>query len=91
LATWWEGVALAAALHGAWPDGSSLPNGAVVHYDPYQFLPWLNTRTWTSEWPKYRANNLANPGCGAADADPPILSSHAREALPEAEGRPTRA
>jgi hypothetical protein len=62
LATWWEGVALATALHGAWPDGSSLSTGAVVHYDPYEFLPWLNARTWTSEWPKYRANNLANPG-----------------------------
>lgn len=63
LATWWESVALATTLHGAWPDGSSLPmSGAVVHYDPYEFLPWLNARTWTSEWPKYRANNLANPG-----------------------------
>ena len=62
LATWWEGVALATAMHGAWPDGSSLPTGTVVHYDPYEFLPWLNARTWTSEWPKYRANNLAHPG-----------------------------
>jgi hypothetical protein len=63
LATWWEAVALATGLHGAWPDGSSLPtDAAVVHYDPYEFLPWLNARTWTSEWPKYRANNLANPG-----------------------------
>jgi hypothetical protein len=62
LATWWEAVALATGLHGAWPDGSSLSMGAVVHYDPYEFLPWLNARTWTSEWPKYRATNLANPG-----------------------------
>ncbi len=36
--------------------------GAIVHYDPYEFLPWLNARTWTSEWPKYRAQNFANPG-----------------------------
>jgi hypothetical protein len=62
LATWWQRVAEVTALHGAWPDGSSLPTGAVVHYDPYEFLPWLNARTWTSEWPKYRANNLAHPG-----------------------------
>jgi hypothetical protein len=61
-ATWWEAAALATGMHGAWPDGSSLPTGAVVHYDPYEFLPWLNARTWTSEWPKYRATNLANPG-----------------------------
>ena len=33
-----------------------------MHYDPYEFLPWLNARTWTSEWPKYRAQNFANPG-----------------------------
>ncbi len=52
----------ATALHASWPPGSDLPTGGVVHYDPYEFLPWLNTRTWTSEWPKYRATtNLANP------------------------------
>jgi hypothetical protein len=62
LATWRKRVAEVTALHEAWPDGSSLPTGAVVHYDPYEFLPWINARTWTSEWPKYRANNLAQPG-----------------------------
>lgn len=61
-ANWWANVSLATTLHLNWPDGSSLPAGAVVHYDPYEFLPWLNARTWTSEWPKYRAPNLANPG-----------------------------
>jgi hypothetical protein len=54
-ATWWERVAMATGLHTEWPAGSSLPTGAVVHYDPYEFLPWLNARTWNSEWPKYRA------------------------------------
>lgn len=62
LASWWGGVAASTPTHGAWPDGSSLSSGSVVHYDPYEFLPWLNARTWTSEWPKYRATNLASPG-----------------------------
>ena len=31
----------------------------VVHYDPLTFLPWLNNRTWRSEWPKYRATDPA--------------------------------
>ena len=62
LANWWDDVALVSSMHVNWPDGSSISRGAIVHYDPYEFLPWLNARTWTSEWPKYRANNLANPG-----------------------------
>jgi hypothetical protein len=61
-ANWWGNVSLATTLHVNWPDGSSIPEGSVVHYDPYEFLPWLNAKTWTSEWPKYRAANLANPG-----------------------------
>ena len=51
------------------------PDGAVVHYDPYEFLPWLNARTWTSEWPKYRANDPADPAAMPDYADPPNLST----------------
>jgi hypothetical protein len=36
--------------------------GAIVHDHLYEFLTWLNARTWTREWPKYRAPNFANPG-----------------------------
>jgi hypothetical protein len=62
LANWWQDVSLASTMHVNWPAGASIPAGSIVHYDPYEFLPWLNARTWTSEWPKYRATNLANPG-----------------------------
>jgi hypothetical protein len=70
LANWWSDVSLASTMHADWPDGASLPPGSVVHYDPYEFLPWLNARTWTSEWPKYRAQNLTNPGAVPATPIP---------------------
>ena len=48
-----------------------------MHYDPYEFLPWLNARTWTSEWPKYRATELRQSRPGAPDPDPSILTCRA--------------
>jgi hypothetical protein len=45
----------------------------TVHYKPYDFLPWINQRTWRSEWPKYHAvHDPANP---AAIPDHPIPRS----------------
>ena len=55
LINWWSTVQLA-TLNARFPaDARLAANGMVVHYDPLSFLPWLNTRTWRSEWPKYRA------------------------------------
>lgn len=60
---WWDSVQLATTARQGWPDDARLiGDGWAVHYDPYEFLPWLNARTWASEWPKYRAANAANPG-----------------------------
>jgi hypothetical protein len=55
LIKWWPAVQLA-TMNAPFPAGSALDaHGMVVHYDLLTFLPWLNTRTWRSEWPKYRA------------------------------------
>ena len=68
---WWESMQLATTLRQGWPDDGRLTgDGWAVHYDPYEFLPWLNGRTWASEWPKYRAANLANPGAVPASPIP---------------------
>jgi hypothetical protein len=53
---WWETLQLGTNLRPDWPaDALLVGGGGAVHYDPYEFLPWLNARTWNSEWPKYRA------------------------------------
>jgi hypothetical protein len=59
LVNWWRTVQLA-TLNARFPADAHLDqNGLVIHYDPLTFLPWLNRRTWRSEWPKYRATNPA--------------------------------
>ena len=59
LVNWWAAVQLA-SLHARFPADAALPaNGSVTHYDPITFMPWLNRRTWRSEWPKYRATDPA--------------------------------
>jgi hypothetical protein len=60
---WWEDAQAETALNPRYPADARLdPGGIAVHYDPYEFLPWLNRRTWRSEWPKYRAVDPAPGG-----------------------------
>jgi hypothetical protein len=59
LANWWQDVSLATLGAGLPADAHLEPFGLVHHYDPLTFLPWLNARTWRSEWPKYRATDPA--------------------------------
>ena len=52
-----EGVTIFSRLY---PEDGRLPRGfGEVHYDPDLFMPWLNNRTWHSEWPKYRLKDAA--------------------------------
>jgi hypothetical protein len=71
---WWDTVQAETAANPRFPaDGRLDGGGMAVHYEPYDFLPWINQRTWRSEWPKYRAvHDPANP---AAIPDHPIPRS----------------
>ena len=73
LATWWEGVALATALHGAWPNGIDLDwRGRALR--PVR-VPALAQRPDLDERvAQVPGEQPGQPGCSAADADPPILS-----------------
>ena len=68
---WWDTVQAETATNQRLPADARLDgHGMAVHYDPYDFRPWINQRTWRSEWPKYRAvHDPANP---AAIPDHPI-------------------
>ena len=60
LVPWWSAVQEATRVYQLYPDEARLPGGGwAVHYDPDAFMQWLNTRTWRSEWPKYRADDPA--------------------------------
>lgn len=59
LVNWWGDVQ-PATLNTRLPTDAHLDeHGLVIHYDPMTFLPWINRRTWRSEWPKYRATDPA--------------------------------
>ncbi|MBE2315699.1 hypothetical protein DVA67_006915 [Solirubrobacter sp. CPCC 204708] len=59
LVNWWREIQ-PATLNPRLPADAHLDfNGVVHHYDPLSFLPWINQRTWRSEWPKYRATDPA--------------------------------
>ncbi len=59
LVNWWADVQ-PATLNTRLPADAHLDGrGVVIHYDPMTFLPWINHRTWHSEWPKYRATDPA--------------------------------
>ncbi len=59
LINWWSTVQLA-TLNARFPADARLDaHGMAVHDDVLTFLPWLNNRTWRSEWPKYRAVDAA--------------------------------
>ena len=71
---WWDTVQAETAANPRFPaDGRLDGGGMAVHYDPYDFLPWINQRTWRSEWPKYRA--VQDPANPAANPDHPIPRS----------------
>ena len=56
---WWREVELATLDPRLDADATLYPSGVVQHYDLLTFLPWLNGRTWRSEWPKYRVTDPA--------------------------------
>ncbi len=59
LVNWWAD-AQPATLNPRLPTDAHLDeHGVVVHYDVMSFLPWLNRRTWRSEWPKYQVTDPA--------------------------------
>jgi hypothetical protein len=59
LVNWWNDVTLPTLSPMLQQDAHLDRNGLVHHYDPLTFLPWLNQRTWRSEWPKYRVTDPA--------------------------------
>ena len=59
LVEWWKTVQLATDVDPLPHDARLDPEGWAVHYDPYTFMPWINERTWRSEWPKYRFTDPA--------------------------------
>ncbi len=72
LATWWPGVARAMTADPRIVAADRLPeNGQVFHYQPFDFLRWINTITWKSEWPKYEVRDAA----GQAQPSPAIPRS----------------
>jgi hypothetical protein len=66
LVNWWHDVQ-PATLNARLPTDAHLEaSGVVIHYDPLTFLPWINRRTWRSEWPKYRITLPAGTAIPAA-------------------------
>jgi len=67
LVTWWPATAQAMALDPRIIAADRLPvDGQVFHYQPFDFLRWINKITWNSEWPKYQVLDAA----GHAQAAP---------------------
>jgi hypothetical protein len=65
LFSWWDTFQLATTTNQRFPADAHLdPHGMAVHYDPYSFMPWLNTLTWNSEWPKYHVTDPAGVPAG---------------------------
>jgi N-acetylmuramoyl-L-alanine amidase len=55
LEAWWDQVTLAQSLDVRLPAAARLNIfGSACHYDPLDFMQWINRITWASEWPKYR-------------------------------------
>ena len=75
LVTWWPDVARAMALDPNTIAVNRLPDdGNVFHYQPFDFLRWINSVTWQSEWPKYQVHDAG----GNAQAAPPQPRSRRR-------------
>jgi hypothetical protein len=54
LMAWFADLRAATNSAPVYPDDGRLPDAEIVHYDPDQFMAWINDKTWRSEWPKYR-------------------------------------
>jgi hypothetical protein len=59
MVNWWGDVQPATLDNRLALDAPLPENGVVYHFDPLTFLPWLNKRTWQSEWPKYRVTDAS--------------------------------
>jgi hypothetical protein len=54
MVTWWPDVAARMTPDPRVAAADRLPaSGMVFHYQPFDFLRWINRTTWNSEWPKY--------------------------------------
>ena len=54
---WWWSVAPALQGDTLLPAEAKLPlSGAMFHFDPLDFMRWINEVTWRHEWPKYRGD-----------------------------------
>ena len=63
---WWSDVQMRQHWDLCTPPSAKLPpNGRVYHYQPLDFMQWLNDLTWSSEWPKYRITS-GTPAAPAA-------------------------
>ncbi len=53
---WWPSVIMSPTHWDVGtPARAKLPrDGIVFHYKPSDFLQWINDKTWSSEWPKYK-------------------------------------
>jgi hypothetical protein len=66
---WWDDVYVRQFWDVVTPHAAKLPpDGQVYHYEPIDFMQWINDLTWTSEWPKYRVT--AGPAPVARSAAP---------------------
>jgi hypothetical protein len=75
MVTWWPTVATAMVADRRITAADRLPrDGRVFHYQPYDFLRWINTITWKNEWPKYQVHDAA----GNAQPAPPVPRSRRR-------------
>jgi hypothetical protein len=55
LMNWWTPAIQSQLWDTRVSANATLPlSGIVHHYDPLDFIRWINDVTWTSEWPKYR-------------------------------------
>jgi hypothetical protein len=54
LLAWWQAVWFSQRLDRSLPADARLPfAGSVFHYQPLDFMRWINDVTWKSEWPKF--------------------------------------
>ena len=68
---WWSDVYVRQFWDVGMPRTAKLPqDGRVYHYEPIDFMQWLNDLTWSSEWPKYRVTAGAPPASVARPAAP---------------------
>ena len=79
--TWWPEVARTMTqISASTLSIDSRTDGQVFHYQPFDFLRWMNQITWNSEWPKYpdaqpRGSGPArHPRCAQSQAGRLVIS-----------------